>query len=365
MITAVDVTGNTTGNGAPEEQKPRRPGGLDLDQIPDAMVAVAVGLATALILRTLLDWDGVLGTAVVAYLGFLVVLYVIVREHETGEVALDRLSTTVMWTMGALVVAVLVWVVGYVVVAGSKKLRPGFFTQDLSDVGPLNPDDGGAFHSIIGTLEQVALATMAVVPVAILTAVYLHEIKGRMATAVRFVVDAMSGLPSIVAGLVVYAVWVRHHDYSGIAAAAALAVLMLPTVTRASEEILRTVPDSLREASMALGAPQWKVVASVVLPTARAGLVTASILGVARAIGETAPVILTALGSDTLNSNPLSGAQSNLPLFVWKLYRLPNQTQVDRAWSGALVLVFLVLVLFVIARIVGGRAGRRLKGAGR
>jgi phosphate transport system permease protein len=137
---------------------------------------------------------------------------------------------------------------------------------------------------------------------------------------------------------------------------------MLPTVTRASEEILRTVPDSLREASLALGAPQWKVVLRVVLPTARAGLVTAAILGIARGVGETAPVLFTAFGSDSTNWNPFHGPQSDLPLFVWKLIRVPNATQNQRAWTGALVLVMLVLLLFVTARWVSNRGQRRLGG---
>jgi phosphate transport system permease protein len=155
-------------------------------------------------------------------------------------------------------------------------------------------------------------------------------------------------------------VWVLGHGFSGIAGAAALAVLMLPIVTRTSEEILRTIPDSLREASLALGAPQWRVVSRVVLPTARAGLLTATILGVARAVGETAPLLLTALGADTTNTNLLHGPQSALPLFVWQLIREPNARQNDRAWTGALILVMLVLVLFAAARFIANRGQRKL-----
>jgi phosphate transport system permease protein len=201
---------------------------------------------------------------------------------------------------------------------------------------------------------------VAVVPIAVLTAVYLNEIKGRLAGPIRFIIDAMSGLPSIVAGLLVFAVWVRGHGFSGISAAAALAILMLPTVTRTSEEILRTIPDSLREASLALGAPQWRVVVRVVLPTALAGLVTATILGIARAVGETAPMLLTAFGSSVTNTNALHGPQADLPLFVWALIRQPNKTQNNRAWTGALILVGLVLVLFAAARLIANRSQRKL-----
>jgi phosphate transport system permease protein len=190
--------------------------------------------------------------------------------------------------------------------------------------------------------------------------VYLHEVRGRLATVVRFIVDAMSGLPSIVAGLLVFTVWVGDHGYSGLAGAFALAVLMLPTMTRASEEILRTVPDSLREGALALGAPQWRLVQRIVLPTAIAGLVTAMLLAIARAIGETAPMLLTAFGADATNTNPTKGPQSDLPLFVWKLIFLPNATQKARAFTGALVLVLLVFILFVSARIITSRATRKL-----
>jgi len=185
--------------------------------------------------------------------------------------------------------------------------------------------------------------------------------KGVLARPTRVIVDAMSGLPSIVAGLLVFTVWVNGRGYSGAAGAVALVVLMLPTVTRTSEEILRTIPDGLRESSLALGAPQWRVVLRVVLPTARAGLMTAAILGVARGVGETAPMLLTAFGADTTNLNPFKGPQEDLPLFVWKLIRLPNQTQINRGWTGLLILVLLVLVLFTTARFISGRAERKLR----
>jgi phosphate transport system permease protein len=184
--------------------------------------------------------------------------------------------------------------------------------------------------------------------------------KGRLSKPVRYITDALSGLPSIVAGLLVFTIWVNGRGYSGLAAALALIVLMIPTVTRTAEEILRTIPDSLREASLALGAPQWRVVMSVVIPTALSGLVTAVILGVARAVGETAPMLLTALGSDNTNTNPFHGPQSDLPLFVWKLIRVPNKTQNDRAWAGMLVLVILVIILFVTARLIAGRGMKKL-----
>ncbi len=311
-------------------------------------------------MRVLLDQHGILGTALWWYFASLLVFYVLVRDQHDTEGALDRIVTVLIWSAGGVVAAVLAWMLTFLFVKGLPALSTGFFTQDMSTVGPLTPGGGGE-HALIGTLQQVGLATVVVVPVAILTAVYLHEIGGRLAKPVRFIVDAMSGLPSIIAGLLVYTVWVDGRSFSGVAGAAALAVLMLPTVTRASEEILRTIPDTLREGALALGAPQWRLIVKVVIPTAMAGLVTATILGIARAVGETAPMLLTAFGSDSVNTNPFSGPQSDLPLFVWKLIRLPDETQLERAWSGALVLVLMVLVLFVTARYISNRNMRKLR----
>jgi phosphate transport system permease protein len=264
-----------------------------------------------------------------------------------------------VWTAGFIVLSGLMWMLGLLLVKGLPRLRPSFFTHDLSTTGPNDPG-GGALHAIIGSLEQVGIAVIIVVPIAVLTAVYLNELQGRLSPIIRFIVDAMTGLPSIVAGLLVFTVWVNGRGFSGAAGSAALVILMLPTVTRTSEEILKTIPDSLREASLALGAPQWRVVVRVVLPTALTGLVTAIILGVARAIGETAPMLLTAFGSDSVVLNPTKGPQSDLPLFVWKLILLPNAVQKQRAWTGALILVLLVLFLFTTARVLANRANKRL-----
>jgi phosphate transport system permease protein len=287
---------------------------------------------------------------------------VLARDRNDAETALDRVVTVVVWSVGLVVAGALTWMIAFIVIRGYHRLTWSFFTQDLSKTGPLTPG-GGAKHAIIGTLEQVGIATVLVVPIGILTAVYLHEIHGRLARPVRFIVDAMSGLPSIIAGLFIFTLWVGEHGFSGLAGSAALIVLMLPTMTRATEEILRTVPDTLREGALALGAPQWRLVQRVVIPTAIAGIVTAALLAVARAIGETAPVLLTALGSPNTNTNPLHGAQSDLPLFVWSLYHEPNQTQIDRAFTGAFVLVLLVFVLFTTARLVSNRGMKKLGGA--
>jgi phosphate transport system permease protein len=332
------------------------------DDVLDAVLAAAAAAAIAVLQHVVTDANGLLGFAIVWYLGFLAVFYILVRDRFDGEAATDRLVTTVVWSVGTVVLAVLTWMLLFLLSKGLAALRPGFFTEDLSQVGPLTPG-GGAFHAIVGTVEQVGIAIIVVVPLAVLTAVYLNEIQGGLAKPVRFIVDAMSGLPSIVAGLLIFTVYVDGRGFSGFAGSMALIVLMLPTVTRASEEILRTIPDALRESSLALGAPQWRVIMRVVVPTARAGLVTATILGIARAVGETAPMLLTAFGSDTTNWNPFVGPQADLPLFVLKLYRVPNEVQNQRAYTGLLVLVMLVLVLFLTARAIANRGARRSGGA--
>ena len=263
--------------------------------------------------------------------------------------------TGVVMAAAALVITALVLILVFVVQRGSHALTGHFFTQTLAAVGPLDPAKaGGAANALVGSLEQVAIATALTVPLGVMTAVYLNEVGGRASNVVRFFVDAMSGIPSIVAGLFVFTVWVvdLHKGFSGIAAAFALGILMLPTVTRTCEEVLKLVPGGLREASAALAAPEWKTAFLVVLPAARAGLVTAVILGVARVAGETAPLLLTAFGNSATNANPLHGAQSSLPLFVYQQVRSPVHAQIDRAWVGALVLLVTVLIFFVAARLV-------------
>jgi phosphate transport system permease protein len=343
---------------AVEEQQKRKVRGLTRDEWLEYAMAFAAGAHLAVLLRFLLDWDDLMGTALIVLVTFVGIHYLIVRERSTPEVAIDKTVTTVMWTVGLVLVGVLVWMVTFVTVKGLDQLRPSFLTSDLEEVGPLE-EGGGALHAIIGTAEQVGIATLFVVPISILTAVYLHEIKGRMAGIIRFIVDALSGMPSIVAGLLIYTVW-PIDGYSGVQASAALLILAIPIVTRGAEEVLRTVSDGLRESSLALGAPQWRVVLFVVLPTAQAGILTVTLLALARMVGETAPVILTALGNSAINKNPFDGPQAALSWFVYDLIRVPNERQNARAWAGALLLLIIVLIVFVAARVALARSERRL-----
>lgn len=252
----------------------------------------------------------------------------------------------------------ILWVV---VDNGRHALRTNFFTQDMTIASGDSPfEEGGAVHAIIGTAQLVVLASVVSIPLGVLAALYLTEIRGRLSPLIRFLTQAMSGVPSVVAGLFVYSAWILGPggSYSGIAGAMSLAILMLPTVARTAEEVLKLVPDHLREAGQALGGTQWRTVAGIVLPTARSGLVTAGILGVARISGETAPLLLTIFGASAVNLSVNNGPISALPVFVFSHLKLGTDNAVARAWTGALVLMVLVLVLFSAARWFGGRKSR-------
>jgi phosphate transport system permease protein len=303
--------------------------------------------------------SGVIGFFFWWFIAFAFIYWLATLQLDGPLVAKDRLMAVVIVTGAAIVVVPLVSIVLFITVKGIAYIRPHVFVQTTQLCGSLNgPTCGGIAHAIVGTLEQVAIAMVIAVPLAVLCAVFLNEIGGRLRRPVRLFVDAMTGVPSIIAGLFIYAVVVVSlgWGFSGFAASLALSILMLPTVTRASEEVLRVVPSGLREGSLALGASEWRTVWNVVLPTARSGLITAVILGVARAVGETAPILLTAFGASVLNGNPFSGPQQSLPLFVWTDIRShPGSAPYLRAWMAAFVLIVLVFGLFLLARILGSR----------
>lgn len=271
--------------------------------------------------------------------------------------AVDRLATVLV--AGALLVALtpLGLVLFFVLKRGLERFDLYFLTHSMAGVGPLDAT-GGVYHAVLGTLEQVGIATAVSVPLGVLVAIYVTEYGvGTLAKAIRFFVDVMTGIPSIVAGLFIYAFWVLllRQGYSGLAAALALSVLMLPIVIRSAEEMIRLVPDSLREASYALGVPKWRTIVSVVLPSALTGITTGVMLAVARVTGETAPLILTTFGNDYIRTNPFNGPQSALPLFVFQQAGSAFDVAIQRAWAGALTLVLIVAVLYFGARLLTWR----------
>jgi len=247
-----------------------------------------------------------------------------------------------------------------VLIKGVIALRPNFF---ISDMRVTSPDDdlglGGAGHAVVGSLLMVAIATVVTLPLGILTGIYVTEIRGRLTFLVRFIVQSMAGVPSVVAGLFVFTTVVQPMDtYSGLAGSLALAVLMLPTVSRTAEEVLKLVPAELRSAGYALGARQWRTTLMVVVPTVRAGLITAAILGVARIIGETAPPLLTSLNTNNFAFNPFAGTLASLPTYIFAMFVYGTEYSTARAWTGALVLLALVLLFFTLARRFGARKGK-------
>ncbi len=315
---------------------------------------------TWLIFERILPLSGALGfwlcTAIVT-----LVLYSIASlgQWDARQVT-DRVARLVLIAFCVLVVGVVLDQIGYVIYRGVRAIfHPNFWSQTMTRTGPLEPlTSGGMVHALIGSLEQLGLATVFSVPLGIAAALYMIEVGGPLARVVRTVTEAMTALPEIVAGLFVFAfvILTLGASRSGFAASLALTVMMIPVVTRTSEVILRLVPGTLREASYALGASQAGTVMRVVLPTARSGLATAVILAMARAVGETAPVLLTAGFTKGLNANPFHDAQTSLPLYIFTYIRYPQAPMIARAFGAGLALMIMVLVLFVAARIIGGKA---------
>jgi phosphate transport system permease protein len=250
-----------------------------------------------------------------------------------------------------LAVALLVTILGYVIVRGLPALNIDFFTQRPLPVGEAG---GGVAPALVGTLILAAISGAIAIPVGIAAAIFVVEYQsGRFAAPVRFAAELIAGLPSIVIGVFVWAFLVRGvvGHYAAIAGGVALAVIMIPIVARTVEEVLRLVPNSLREAALALGAPKWKVILAIVLPTARAGVITASVLALARSAGETAPLLLTALGNDFFSTDLLRPIGA-LPLQIYRYAISPYDDWHTKAWGASLVLVIVIGAIGLLLRVV-------------
>lgn len=294
--------------------------------------------------------------ALIAAMGFVLATVLVSRIVEGKRKATDRLVTSLVTGAFLLALVPLVSLVMTVVTLGSKRFDLEFFTYSMRNI---LGDGGGAIHAIVGTLEITLLATLFSVPIGIMTAIYLIEYgRGKLAKAVTFLVDVMTGIPSIVAGLFAYAVFALIFGPGvrmGIAGSVALSVLMIPVVIRSTEEMLKIVPNELREASLALGVPKWLTVVKVVLPTAIGGIVTGVMIAIARVIGETAPLLLVAGFTSSMNYDPTDGRMMTLPVFVYTSYANVGtnfQAYIDRAWAGALTLMLIVMILNLGARLV-------------
>ncbi|MBK4348613.1 phosphate ABC transporter permease PstA [Lacisediminihabitans sp. G11-30] len=336
-----------------------------LDQRFDLLGALAASLAlTTLLFGWFLPLSGAVGWFVVAFLLFIGFYALLVAIRSDRQDVKDRIMTVLLASAGVILFGALIFVVAYTLIRGREALpHLNFFTETMELAGPLDPLSlGGILHAIVGSLIQIGIALTITIPLGITTAVFLNEIGGRFARFVRTIADAMTALPSIVAGLFVYVAVIQliTHQRSGFAAAMAITVMMLPIVIRASDVVLRLVPGNLREASYALGSTRWATVWHVVLPTARSGLVTAIILGTARGIGETSPVLLTSGVTSVLNLNPFSGPMISLPLQVFDFVKSPEPNMIARGFGTAAVLLLLVLALFAVARVIGGRGPGQL-----
>jgi phosphate transport system permease protein len=345
------MTTERTSSGAPDD-----PFGLAGRALPRwaPIAALAVGVGLSLLIVAATSAHGPAQTIVMAALLFLIVITAASFAREGRRRAVDRLATTLIMFSFLLALAPLAAIIVKVVVEGAGAVNAAFLTHSLRNIGPNDPG-GGIYHGIIGTLEQALVTSIIAVPLAVLTAIYLVEYgRGWLARGVTFFVDVMTGVPSIVAGLFIYTIWVLALGFqrSGFAATFALAILMIPVVVRSTEEMLKLVPNELREASLALGVPRWRTIAKIVVPTALPGIVTGIMLGVARVMGETAPLLLLTGFTTSINTNLFQGPQAALPLIIFDQAGRPSDVAVHRAWGTALVLIVLVMLLNLVGRAV-------------
>lgn len=331
--------------------------------------AAAAGVAlTSWLFTQIAPFSGVLPFLLLSYL-FFVAFYAVLVAFEDGRVGVaDKLATVVFHSVAVVLLVALVDIVVFTFVRAFPAIvHLNFWTQDLTKGGPLDPlTVGGMLHGVVGTLIMISIALIIAIPLGLLCAVFLAEFPGPFSRVVRTVVEAMTALPSIVCGLFIFATWVLllGQPTSGFAAALAITIMILPIIIRSSDVVLRLVPGSLKEASLGLGGSHWKTVFHIMLPTSKSGLMTAVILGTARGIGETSPVLLTAGYTTFFNFNPFNGPMTSLPLATFSLVRQPNENQWARGFGAAAVLMVLVFVLFLMARIIGGKGAGQLSEAG-
>jgi phosphate transport system permease protein len=349
--------GETKPEADTNQQVPRPINARSLD---DWMSVVGAGLASLalvwLLYTKILPTSGKLGFFFCWYLAFVVMYGAVTAFAHPRPIVVDRIVSAIVWGAAGFVGLALAWTVTYTLWRGFAAYRHlNFYIHDMTGVSPTAPlTQGGIRHAIIGSAIMIAIAVAISLPLGVGTAIYMTEVRGRFSKVVRTVVEAMTALPDLVAGLFVYSFLIVGLGYGrcGVAAALALSITMVPIIARSSDVVLRVVPGGLREASAALGASQWQTVRRVVLPTARPGLATALILGVARGIGETAVVLITAGVSTYTNYNPFKNQMNSLPLFAYEGVRSGQPANITRGYGAASVLLVIVIVLFVLIRVL-------------
>jgi len=320
---------------------------------------IALGAIFAGIAVKTTGLNGKLGFAVSFF--FFAALLIFIQQLRLRDLAAAKDSLLTSFALLGIIMTLIpiTSIVSTVFIRGYRGISFGMFTEDMTQASVNDPvGSGGILHALLGTLIIVGVALVISFPIGLLTALYLTEIRGTLTRPIKFLVQAMSGVPSIVAGLFILSILIIPvtQEQTGLMASLALSILMIPTIARTAEEMLLLIPNELREAGVALGATQWRTVSGVVVPAARSGLVTAIILGVARVIGETAPLLLVSGGADALNLNPTSGAMGSLPYYIWKAF-LTGGTEdaFARAWGGMLVLLAFIFILFGLARFLSRR----------
>ena len=340
---------------APQPRKPWAATPMDRSKTAAVVVASAV---VSFVVLALTPLSGKLAFVVIFFLAYVVIDFVVSFRKAGRTAAVDSFFRALVTSMIAIAVTPIVSILVTVWARGHKGLHWTLFTKDMHSNAYTDPvSQGGLLHAIIGTFLLVIVAMIISVPIGILTALYLTEVRGRFTRPIEFLVQAMSGVPSIVAGLFIFAAILvpLTKAVNGFEGSLALAILMIPTVARTSQEVLKLIPSDLREAGVALGGTQWRSVALVVVPAARSGLITAMILGVARVAGETAPILLLTGGSGTKNFNIFSGSLGSLPNYIWQSFGAGTPESITRAWAGILVLLVIVVILFTAARVLGNR----------
>jgi phosphate transport system permease protein len=343
---------------------PRIIGGMTTDEKASLAGSLISSLALVwLVYYGLFAWTGTLGF-ILCWWGLFVAMYAFVSALSNPRpLVVERVVAVVVASGAGVVGLALVSTVAHVFIKGWPALHHlNFYTQDMSGVRPTAPlSEGGVSHAIVGSAIEIAIAVAIALPLGVGTAVYLTEVGGRLARVVRTVVEAMTALPDILAGLFIYTLLIitLHWERTGLTASLALVVTIVPIIARSAEVVLRVVPGGLREASLALGASQWQTVRRVVLPSARSGLATALILGVARIAGETAPLLIVSGASTYFNRNPLSQQMNSLPLFIFSAVRSGQPTFIARGYGAAALLLGLVLVLFILTRFLARDKARR------
>jgi phosphate transport system permease protein len=314
-----------------------------------AAVAIGCGIGAGADLSSHIQWG------LIALILFVGGSYVLTATVEGRRQARDRVATSLVWSAFILAVLPLYSLVETTIKKGAGVINGTFLTHSMNNVLTIQPG-GGVYHAIIGTVEQVGIAGVIATPIGVFTAIYLVEYgRGRLAAVVTFFVDVMTGIPSIVSGLFILSLWfilIGHAPQSGFPGSLALAILMTPIVVRSTEEMLKLVPNELREASLALGVPKWRTITKVVVPTAIGGIATGVMLALARIAGESAPIALLVFGSNVINTNPFKDPQSSLPYYIYQQYVNGNDPSFARAWGAALVLIAFVMILNLVARLI-------------